>query len=288
MPDNVPAHYATEFSRNWIQRAQQMKARFDEFVVDENFDGERKRYDRLFKQDSTERQERKAPTPVTDPGSDSRWVYRRTFDIANTLAEEDSRNLAPLLLPTSDYVASHSFAYHRDCDRVAYQAALNDAMTGEAGTTPSALPSGQKVVADATGLTIAKLLKVVEILNGADLFDDPNSRILTCAPQQITNLLNTTEVKSADYNTVKALAEGKIDTFMGFKFKISNLLNKVSTTRQCAAWVKGAIKRTKGSMRSTIDRLPQQTNATQILSMWDLAAVRVYDEGVVQIDCIEA
>jgi hypothetical protein len=285
--DTIPAHYSTEFSTNWMMRAQQMKARFDAFIVDENFTGERKRYDRLFKQESQERTERKAPTPVTDPGNDSRWCYRRTFDLANTLAEEDARNLGPLVLPTSDYVASHAAGYHRDCDRIAYGAAIGTVMTGEAGTTPSALGSGQKIVAGGTGLTLAKLLTAVEILNGADLSDEANSRIIVVAPQQITNLLNTTEVKSADYNTVKALAAGTIDTFMGFKFVISNLLTKASTTRTCAAWCKGAIKRVKGAMRTSIDRLPQQSNSTQIFSSWDLSAARVYDEGVVQIDCTE-
>lgn len=32
------------------------------------------------------------------------------------------------------------------------------------------------------------------------------------------NLLRETEVSSYDFNNVKALVEGKIDTFMGFKF----------------------------------------------------------------------
>lgn len=159
-------------------------------------------------------------------------------------------------------------------------------MTGEAGATASALPAGQIIAAGGSGLTLAKLLSAVEIMNGADL-EDGSMRILVCAPQQITNLLNTTEVKSADYNTVRALADGKVDTFMGFKFMISNLLTKVSTTRTCVAWMKGAIKRCKGGMRTSIDRLPTLSNATQIFSSWDISAARVYDEGVVKIDCTE-
>lgn len=287
MADNIPVHYATEFSTNWIHRTQQMSARFDAFVDNENFNGERKRYDRIQKQTSRLRTERKATTPATDPTLDSRWCYRQTFDLANVLAEEDARNLAPLVLPTSDYVKGHSMAYNRDKDSIVYLAALADAMTGEAGTTPVALPAGQKIAASATGLTLTKLLSAVEILNGADLTDEANSRILVVSPQQMTNLLNTTEIKNADYNTVKALAAGNVDTFMGFKFVISNLLTKVSTTRSCVAWCKGAMKRVTGGMRTTIDRLPQVSNATQIYSSWDLSAVRVYDEGVVQIDCTE-
>ena len=286
MADPIPSHYATEFSTNWIHRAQQMSARFDAWVEDISFSGERKRFDRLQKQSSHLRTTRKAPTPNTDVSTDSRWCYRATYDLSNTLAEEDARNLAPLVLPTSDYVKSHAAAFHRDCDLVAYNAALGNVMTGEAGATTSALPAGQQIAAGGTGLTIAKLRTALEILNGADL-EDGAMRLITVAPQQITNLLATTEVTSADYNSVKALSEGKVDTFMGFKFVISNQLTKVSTTRSLAAWVKGAIKRCKGDMRTSIDRLPAQSNATQIFSSWDISACRVYDEGVVQIDVTE-
>lgn len=286
MPDPIPSHYATEFSTNWIHRAQQSTARFDAFVEDIQFNGERKRFDRLQKLTATLRTTRKANTPVQDVSTDSRWCYRATFDLPNILAEEDARNLAPLVLPDSDIVKAHAMEYQRKLDSVAYDAARGDVMTGEAGTTPSSLPSGQKIAHGSTGLTLAKLLSANEILDGADL-EEGAMRILAVAPQQITNLLNTTEVKSADYNTVKALAEGKIDTFMGFKFVKSNLLTKTSTTRFCVAWVKGAIKRCRGAIRTTIDRLPDRSNAVQIFSSWDLSACRVYDEGVVEIACTE-
>ena len=287
MADPIPTQYATEFSTNWIHRAQQSMARFDAFVEDIQFNGERKRFDRLQKQSSQLRTERKAPTPITDSSTDSRWCYRATYDLANTLAEEDARNLAPLVLPDSDYVKTHAMDYQRKCDLIAYNAAIGNVYTGEAGATATALPAAQLIAAGGTGLTLAKLLSATEILNGADL-EDGSMRILVVAPQQITNLLNTTEIKSADYNSVKALAMGAVDTFMGFKFVISNQLTKVSTTRTCVAWVKGSIKRCKGGMRTTIDRLPALSNATQILSSFDLSACRVYDEGVVKIDCTES
>jgi hypothetical protein len=287
MADLTTEHYATEYSANWESRVQQMNAKLDSFVVDINFSGERKRFDRINKMTAQERTSRKAPTPVTDADTDSRWCHRRTFDLANVLAEEDSRNLAPLVLPTSEYVKQHAYSYHRTADQVALRAAIGNVITGEDGTTETALGSGQLIAASATGLTIAKLLNVLEILNGHDIVDEPNSRVLVVGPKQITTMLNTTEVKSADYNTVKALAQGQIDTFMGFKWIISNLLETSGSDRYCIAWVKGAIKRVKGGLRTTIDRLPQQSNATQILSMFDMSATRVYDEGVVRIACAE-
>lgn len=297
MPDEIPKHYATEFSTNWIHRAQQHKARLDAWVVDENFMGERKRYDRLASQTSQQRTSRKAPTPITDPGNDSRWCYRNTFDLANTLAEEDARNLSPLVLPDSDYVKSHSMAYNRDCDRVAINAAIGAVITGELGTTSTAFPDSTNLIGKdgtvgsdtgtGTNLTLGKLLTAVEILNAADL-DDELERVLVVSPKAISGLLNQTKVTSADYATIKALAAGQIDTFMGFRFKLSNLLPKTGNIRTCAAWIKGAVKRVKGGMRTSIDRLPESSNATQIFSSWDLSATRVFDEGVLKISIDES
>jgi hypothetical protein len=283
----IEPHFTTEFSTNWIHRAQQTKARLDGFVEEEDFSGERKRWDRLHKQNSTKRTERIEPTNAQEVGSDSVWGYRQSFKLPNILDKDDAKNLGVLVLPTSDYVKSHAAAYHRDCDDVVIQAALGSVMTGEAGATPEVLPAGQKIAAGATGLTLAKLLTANEILEGADLEDDA-MRVLVVAPQQLTNLLNTTEIKSADYNSIKALVNGQIDTFMGFKFIKNTRLTKVSTTRTCVAWVKGAVKRFKGEMASDISIRTDLTNATQILSTWHLGAARVYYEGVVQIDCTEA
>jgi hypothetical protein len=286
MSDLVPLHYTTEFATNWIQRVQQTKARLDAFVVDETFSGERKRWNRLAAQNSRLRTERKGPTVVSEASSDMRWAHRKSFDLANTLDREDAQNLGALVLPTSDYVMSHASAHNRDKDDVAWQAALATVFTGEDGTGTSVFPAANQIAAGGTGLTVVKLLQTNELLEGADL-EDEAPRVLACTAQQLTNLLNSTEVKSADYNTVKALVDGKIDTFMGFKFVKIKRLTKVSTTRTCVAWVKGAIKRFIGERFSDISKRSDLSYATQIYSAWNFGAVRVYDEGVVQIDCTE-
>lgn len=287
MADTIPAHFITEFSTNWMQRAQQSKARLDDFVVDEPFNGERKRYERLGLQQSRLRTERKGPTVIQEFNTDQRWAYRKSFELANLLDKDDAMNLGALVLPTSDLVMSHANAYNRDCDDIAWQAALDPVMTGELGGTAFALPASQKIVEGGTaGLTLAKLLAANEIIEDADL-EDEAPRVMVVTAKQLTNLLNTTEVKSADYNSVKALVSGQIDTFMGFKFIKSNRLRKVGNIRTCVAWVKGAVKRTKGAISSDISVRKDLSMSTQIYSAWHLGATRVYDEGVVAIECVE-
>ena len=268
--------------------------------------GERKRYDRIGAQTSRLRTERKGPTNLSDPTLDFRWAYRQSFDLGNLLDKDDAQNLAPLVLPTSDYVKSHASAYARDCDDVAWKAALGAVMTGELGATSTAfdytnqwIGKGGAVGAatgTASGLTVAKLITANEILQDADI-EDGSPRVLVCTAKEITNLLNTTKVTSADYNSVKALVNGTVDSFMGFKFIVIKRLAKSDgasynstdsgNVRRCVAWVKGAIKRTKGSMMSKIGEREDLSYSTQICSAWNLGATRVYDEGVVQIDCDE-
>lgn len=45
-------------------------------------------------------------------------------------------------------------------------------------------------------------------------------RFLIWSPEAMEQLLGTTEASSSDFNTVKTLVNGEIDTFMGFKFKM--------------------------------------------------------------------
>lgn len=287
MPDTIPQHFTTEFSTNWTQRAQQMQARLDAYVTDETFSGERKRYDRIGAQSSRKRTERKGPTNIVDTALDSRWAYRNPFDLGNLLDKDDALNLGALVLPTSDYVASHAMAYNRDCDDIAWSTALGSVMTGEQGSTPSALPAGQQIANGGTGLTLAKLITANQILEDADL-EDGQPRVLCITAHQISDLLNTTQVQNIQYNNVKALAAGQIDTFMGFRFIKIKRLPVVAGVRSCVGWVKGSIRRIKGSMMSDISIRRDLSMATQIYSAWNLGGTRVYDEGTIQIDCLES
>ncbi|SKB08737.1 hypothetical protein SAMN02745166_05015 [Prosthecobacter debontii] len=286
MPDTIPQHYTTEFSTNWIHRCQQTKARLDAFVIDENYEGERKRYDRLGAQESHERTERKGPTHIQDPGTDFRWAVRRSFELANLLDKDDAKNLGKLVLPTSDYVISHTNAYNRDKDIIAWSAAIDPALTGQLGTTPAALPSTQVITHGSNGLTVAKLRKANQIIQDGEV-EDGAPRVLVVSPQQLADLLATVEATSKDFVAVQGLISGEIDTFMGFKFVKSTRLRKSGTTRTCVGWVKGAIRRTTGAMSSNISIRNDLSMATQIYSDWQLGATRIYDEGVVVIECTE-
>jgi hypothetical protein len=193
--------------------------------------------------------------------------------------------------PTSIYPRLAMAALNRKKDDVIYAAARGSARTNS-GTT--ALPSGQKIAAGGTGLTLSKLLSAKELLDTAELVEEgmgdnitgqggPN-RVIVCRSQELTDLYGTTEIKSIDYNTVKALAEGQIDTFLGFKFIRSERIYASGGTGYVLAWTKTAMHLGIGKdIVTSIDRLPQKNQSVQVYARMSLGAVRVEDEGVVEI-----
>jgi hypothetical protein len=51
---------------------------------------------------------------------------------------------------------------------------------------------------------------------------DPSiQRYFLCGPNQISNLLGTTQITSSDFNTVKALAQGQLDSFLGLNLLLA-------------------------------------------------------------------
>lgn len=117
-------------------------------------------------------------------------------------------------------------------------------------------------------------------------------RYIVVGSQQIQDLLRTTEITSADYNVIRALVDGTIDTFLGFKFIRSERLaiGTVSGTadiRSCFAFHKSGIKFSMAERKSYMDILPARRHALQIRTTMLLGAVRTENEKVVRIYCDE-
>ena len=94
----------------------------------------------------------------------------------------------------------------RRCDQLVIDAM--DAETTYAGT----------VVDGTTNLTTAKVIAAQVALRAQGV---PNSNLFAAIQAQgLGGLLNQEEITSVDYNNVKALVNGDVDTFGGFKFVI--------------------------------------------------------------------
>ena len=175
----------------------------------------------------------------------------------------------------------------RAMDDVIITAALGTSQTGKDGSTSTALPAGQKIAHGSAGLTIAKLVSAKELLDAASV--DPSiPRHIVVSPKQISDLLNNTTVTSADFNTVKALAQGEINSFVGFNFIVSNRLTDDGTSRQVIAFAQDGLKLAVGKEPAArIDERADKSYSTQVYYCQTIGATRMEEEKVVEIACNE-
>jgi len=137
----------------------------------------------------------------------------------------------------SKYAQTPLAALNRAMDTALLEAARGTKYVGEDGTTSESLPSTSKVAVGSDALTLAKITSTLELFNDADV-DENEPKFWAMGPQQLSDLLKLEKLTSADYNTLKTLVPGKIATFMGFNFIVTNLLAKTTTTRFNIAWAR--------------------------------------------------
>jgi hypothetical protein len=209
-----------------------------------------------------------------------------TYEYADLLDDPDKIRI--LIDPTSSYARAAAMAMGRSMDDVIISAATGSANTGKAGTTSTALPSGQKIVHGSAGLTKAKLLSAKKILD-ANSVDPSIQRYMIVSPDQMEDLLGINEVASADFNTVRALVQGDVDTYMGFKFITSNRLGTDGDgNRQVLAFAGDGIKLAVGKdITSRIEERADKSFSTQIYYCMDIGATRMEEDKVVEIACTE-
>jgi hypothetical protein len=135
---------------------------------------------------------------------------------------------------------------------------------------------------------LAKLIQAKKILDSNSV--DPSiPRHIAVSPDQIEALLNTTTVTSSDFNTVKALVQGEINTFLGFQFHVSNRLAKSGNDRTCFAWAQDGIKLAVGKdVESRIDERADKSYSTQVYYCASFGATRMEEDKVVSIICDES
>jgi hypothetical protein len=223
-----------------------------------------------------------------------RWIRPLNYDCAKLVDEFDEQFLGEVVLPTSPIIQSHAAAYARTCDKIIIDALGGTAFTGTTGTTATVLPAGQKIAANYvesgavanSGLTIAKL-RAAKFLFDSNEVDEEEERILVVSAKQLQDLLRTVEATSADYNTVRALVDGTLNTFMGFKFRRSQQLPLAVDIRSCFAYVKSGIILAERGLKTMMDVRPDLSHSLQIRSVASLAAVRMEEKKVVEIACDE-
>jgi hypothetical protein len=167
-----------------------------------------------------------AESPVNNTPHDRRMVTLTPFAVGDFI--DTFERVQTLIDPSSAYVQNFVRALGREKDRVAFQAFFATAYTGKEGTTTEAYNTtvsttagGQVVEADFntanSGLLIEKLIEARRTL--LSLHWDPAVMAhIIINSGGLSDLLNQVEIQSSDYNSIKALVRGEVNTYMGFNF----------------------------------------------------------------------
>ena len=150
-------------------------------------------------------------------------------------------------------------------------------------TTPTTIDQGTSVAAGGTGLTVAKLRAASRALSALGV--DESERYIAYTAADRESLLAEEEVTSSDYNTVKALVNGDLNTFVGFTFKLIDDRTEGGLPANVNyAWHKAAVGLAVGmDIQTRIDWVAQKTSWL-CNGMLKAGAVAREGNGIVQIN----
>jgi hypothetical protein len=290
MSNQITTAFVEQYKNNVSMLSQQQGSRLRSACDVETITGKNAFFEQIGSTSAVLRTSRHGSTPQIDTPHDRRRVSLADYEWADLI--DDADKIRMLIDPTSTYSKAASAAMGRSMDDVIIAALGGTASTGVSGGTSTALGADQKPFSSSQsdGLTITKLLKAKELMDLADV--DPSlKRYFVCGAKQMTDLLATTEVKSSDFNTVKALAQGQLNSFLGFEFIMSNRLKLDGTNtddRLCYGFTEDAIKLAVGKdVTAKITERADKSYSTQVYYCMAIGAVRMEENKVVEIACDE-
>lgn len=318
MSFNVSTAFVQQYSTNVQMLLQQQGSKLRSAVNNMRFQGKAASMAEQFGQVSPVRnQSRHSDTPLISTPQDKRWIYPNDYDWADLIDNQDK--LRMLIDPTSSYAMAGAWAMGRAIDDEIISGFFNSNNTGENGTSAtgllSAFGSGSQMVAAtvggsaATGLNIAKLRRAKRLLmeGYVDVDNDPLYAVISA--RQHDDLLNEAQAISLDYNSKPVLVDGKISSFMGFNFIVTERIPgasgfnaainpAISTGSTDGTYTTGSrymvpvfAKSGVGlgiwnDITTSIDRRADKRNSYQVYVTGTFGAARMEEKKCVIINCV--
>lgn len=212
-----------DYSRIILPLARQEKSLlFDRVYVKPDITGKSFYQDQIGKWEMSAKTTVNPDTPQNDPELSRTRIDIATYNDARML--DRSLRLQEFSDPMSQTSICLSSSVGIQMDKIIYEALGGTAHRGETGSTSVTFPAAKTVAVDFeaagtnSGLTTTKIRRAAKLLNAQGV---PNyDRTFVCSATGLEQLLGTTVVTNSDYNSIKALVAGEIDTWMGFKFVV--------------------------------------------------------------------
>jgi len=143
-----------------------------------------------------------------------------------------------------------------------------------------------------TNLNVAKLRAAKKAMDAKNV--PAEGRVIIAHANNMDSLLAETAVTSSDFNTVKALVTGEVNTFLGFRFVSigdrdeGGLAIDGSSDRIVYAFHRDAMGLGIGmGQTSRVDYIPEKTSFL-VASMFSAGSVAIDAEGITKITCRES
>ena len=237
MTVSIPVSFVSQYNKNLQMLCQQKGSKLRGLVSVEQVKGECAYFEQIGAVEATEAAARNGAgytyhteTPITDTPYSRRRLDMTTFRLADLIENDDRVKL--LIDPTNQTAQTFANALGRAIDMKLLKMAVGTAKTGHDGSTEVELPAGQ--IVDSTAAAVFNVDKLIEVKTLMDKADVPEEdRYMAVSAADLKNLLKDQKATSVDYAAVRALVQGQIDTFMGFKFV--RISDKVWTAAGIAA-----------------------------------------------------
>ena len=226
MSFDITTAFVKQFEDNITLLAQQRGSRLRGLLRETPLTGKSVFMDQIGATQAQRTTTRHGDSPLISTPHSRRRITSIDVEWGDMIDNFDS--LKMIVDPQSEYSQNAAWAVGRETDDIIFEKFFADAFTGEEGNAAVSFPSSQAVdgtiKADGTtgspvtGLNIPKLRRARRILLENEVDLDVETPHIVVTAKALDDMLAFTEVTSTDFNTVRTLVNGEIDTYMGFRF----------------------------------------------------------------------
>ena len=289
MSSQVNAAFVQKFRDNFIHLSQQKGSKLRESVrVHTDVVGKYDHFDRIGQTSAQLITSRHADTPTVDTPHSRRRVTLADYNWADLVDRADEIKM--LSSPASEYMKAGVWAMGRTMDDIIITAFNGSAtsVSSDDSTSSVSFDSNNQIAHGSADLSLAKVIQSAKILADNDV-DPDEERYAVVGPAQIEAMLNSSTVTSSDYNSIRLLMKGEIDTFMGFKWITSTRLPKSGNYRKAFFYAKSAMGLSVGlDVVTSIDKRPDKNNSMQPYAQMSLGSTRIEEAKIVEVSCDES
>ncbi len=288
MSDQITTAFVKQFASGITIRAQQQGSNLRHAVdITSGITGDAVFFDQVSATSMSPLGARHSDTVLTDTPHHRRKCPILPFTVADMIDNPDM--IRTLNNPTNPYVRQFGYAGGRQIDDIIISAFDADVATGVAGAGTDSFDTDFSIANGGTNLTTAKLRTARKLLEQAENPEDggDNQWFVVCSAEQREAMLGDSEFQNNDFNSVRALVDGTVNTWLGFTFlKSERLPTDSSSITSCFAWRKSGMMLGVGAEgRGFIDVIPGKNHSTQVRYALDMGAVRMEQNAVIRIFC---